>query len=458
MSTVRHEIVTTGRLALPLIGGQLAYIGMGFVDTVMAGRLSPEALASVALGSSVWSSAHVLLLGVLLAIPPFVSEYDGRGTAAARARIAPLARQAFWLGLALSVPIALVLVRSEPWLGWIGIEEELVPTVAGYLRALCWGLPAWTLYLVLRFLSEGLSHSRPTLYFGVLGLILNVGANFGLMYGHFGLPALGAVGCGWATTAVWYLQAFGLAVYVARRRQFRDLGLFSRCELPDPAVLRHLLGVGLPIAVTLFLEVSMFTVAALAVGTLGTVATAAHQVALNFAALTYMVPLGVAMAVTVRVAHAVGRRDLPRVKFRIQVGVSLALGCQAIAALVMVLAPRSIGRLYTQDPAVLDIAVQLLFLAAVFQLSDGLQVSALGALRGLKDTRTPMVLTAIAYWCVGVPVGGWLSFRTGFGARGIWMGLIVGLSVAAVLLTLRLRRTIDRLSGVMPAPGLEEAS
>lgn len=454
-SAVRAEVAATARLALPLIGGQLAYIGMGFVDTVMAGRLSPEALAAVALGASVWSAAHMFLLGVLLALPPFVSELDGRGTSAARRRIAPLARQALWLGLALSIPIALVLARAEPWLGWIGIEPELVPTVAGYLRALCWGLPAWAVYLVLRFLCEGLSHSRPTLYFGLLGLGLNVLANLAFMYGSFGFPALGAVGCGWATTTVWWLQALGLAVYVARSRHFRRHTLLSRWELPEPAALKRLLGVGFPIAVTLFMEISMFTVAALAVGTLGTVAVAGHQVALNFAALTYMVPLGVAMAGTVRVGQALGRRDPWAIRFRATVTLALALACQTVAAGIMVLAPEAIAGLYTPDPEVVAVAVELLFFAAVFQLSDGLQVSTLGVLRGLRDTRGPMGLTVVAYWGVGLPVGWLLGFPAGLGARGIWIGLIAGLTVAGVLLTLRLRRTLDHLPEVLSAPARE---
>lgn len=457
-STVRAEAVATTRLALPLIGGQLAYVGMSFVDTVMAGRLSPQALAAVALGASVWSSAHMLLLGVLLALPPFISEYDGRGTQTARQRIAPLTRQAVWLGLALCVPIALVLADAEPWLLRLGIGPELVPTVGGYLRALCWGLPAWALYLVLRFLCEGLSHTRPTLYFGILGLGLNVVANLAFMYGYFGFPALGAVGCGYATTTVWWLQALGLAVYVGRRKHYRFLTLFSHWELPDRRLMRKLLGVGLPIAATLFLEISMFTVAALAVGTLGTVAMAGHQVALNFAALTYMVPLGVAMAVTVRVGQAVGRRDPSAIRFRILVGVSLAVACQTVSALVMILAPRVIARLYTPDPEVIAVAVQLLFFAAIFQISDGLQVSSLGALRGLKDTQIPMGLTLIAYWGVGLPVGWLLGFRADLGARGVWIGLIVGLSAAATLLALRLRRTVDTLPRTMSEPSTEERS
>lgn len=447
-STLREEAATTVRLALPLIGGQLAYLGMGFVDTVMAGRLSAQALAAVALGASVWSSAHLLLLGVLLAIPPFVSDYDGRGTDEARARIAPLTRQAIWLGLALCLPIGLALVSTAPWLHRIGIQPGLVPVVDGYLRALCWGLPAWAVYLALRFFCEGLSRSGPTLYFGLLGLGLNVVANLAFMYGYFGFPALGAIGCGYATMAVWWLQALGLTLYVARRHQFRPYALFAGWEPPNRYVMGRLLYVGLPIAVTLFMEISMFTVAALAVGTLGTVAMAGHQVALNFAALTYMVPLGVAMAVTVRVGRAVGARDPHAARFRIRVGIGLAMACQAVAAAVMILFPEAVAAVYSPDPAVIAVAVQLLWYAAIFQISDGLQVSSLGALRGLKDTRIPMFLSIFAYWCVGLPAGWYLGFRADLGAKGVWIGLITGLTAAAILLSIRLKRTMDRILDV----------
>ena len=197
-AAVRREVAITARLAGPLIGGQLAYLGMAFVDTVMAGNLSAETLAAVALGGSVFSSLHLFVLGVLLALPPFVSEYEGRESPEARARIAPFARQVGWVAVGLSLLAVLVAVSLAPLLEAVGIGAELTPVVMDYLSALAWGIPAWSLYLVLRFLSEGLSLSRPTLYFGVLGLPVNALANYALMYGHFGFPPLGAAGCGGA--------------------------------------------------------------------------------------------------------------------------------------------------------------------------------------------------------------------------------------------------------------------
>lgn len=433
----RREAGATARLAAPLVGGQVAHVGLSFVDTLMAGRLGPAELAAVALGSSVWSAIFLFSMGVLMAVPPSVAQLMGSDR---RERIAPMARQALWLALGLSLVAMGVAANLRPLLEALEVEPEIVPTVVGYLRALSLGIPALCGYLVLRFLSEGMGASRPTLYFGWIGLPVNVFANWVFMYGHFGLPALGAVGCGYATAVVWWAQLAGLALYVARRSRYRGLELFSRLEPPDARRIRELLGIGLPIGVALFIEGSLFSVVALLIGSLGAEAVAGHQVAINFAALTFMVPLGISMAITVRVGFAVGRGDPVGARRAAFAGSALALSSQVISASVMIFLPHQVARIYTDDPGVIAMAVSLLSLAAIFQLSDGVQVSAAGALRGLKDTRTPMLMTVVAYWLVGLPVGWILGFRFGLGAEGMWIGLIAGLSVAALLLAVRFQR------------------
>lgn len=449
-SRLGREAGRTLRLAGPLIGGQLAYLGMNVIDTVMAGHLSATTLAAVALGSSLWSALNLFLIGVLLAVPSFVSQYEGEADLerpeadlerpeAARGRITPFLHQSGWIALGLALGAVVLAWLAEPVLWLMEVEAGLIPIVTGYLRALSWGIPGWVLYLLLRFLSEGLGASRPTLYFGLLGLPVNALANAVLMYGWGPVPALGAVGCGHATSLVWWLQGLGVVVYVLRHPRYRSLELFRRPSPPRWGQLREILAVGVPIGVAIFLEGSLFTVVALIMGSLGTLTMAGHQVALNFAALTFMVPLGLSMAVTVRVGNAVGRRDTDGVLAAGLAGLGLALGTQSVSALVMLGFPRIIADVYTDDPRVIGVAVNLLFLAAVFQLSDGLQVAAAGALRGLKDTRLPMILTAVAYWVVGLPVGWWLAFRgvpgsPPLGAPGLWIGLIAGLTVAAVLL------------------------
>jgi len=448
---VRREVAVFVRLAAPIVGGQVAITGLTFVDTVMAGRLSAIDLAAVAVGASVWAAVSLAVLGVLLAVPPFVAELDGAGR---HEEVGPFARQALWLGLALSAVAVALVVSARPLLVAFDVRPEMIPLATGYLRALSWGIPFWVVYLVARFTTEGLGLTRPILYFGLLGLPVDVFANWVLMYGRLGFPRLGAVGCGHATAVVWLAQCVAMLVYLARRRRYRPLGLFARLERPRAATLGEILRVGLPSGGSLFVEVSMFATAALLLASLGPAVVAAHQVAINFAALTFMVPLGISLGIAVRVGHAVGRRDPAAARFSAFVGCGLALACQIVTAVVMVTLPRRIARVYTSETEVVAIAASLLLLAALFQLSDGVQVSAAGALRGLKDTRVPMGIVVVAYWLVGLPLGYLLTFRSGLGARGMWVGMIAGLTVAAVLLAARFLRVSRRAAGgAAPGPG-----
>lgn len=433
--------MATARLAGPIVGGQLAFTGLNFIDTVMAGGLGPAALGAVAVGASVFSGLTFLPFGTLLAVPPFVAEMDHGGR---RRDVAPFARQALWVAFGMAAAVAALLLAARPALAALGIQPEIVPIAGGYLRALVWGLPFWALYLVLRFTSEGLGASRPVLYFGLLGLPVNVLGNWLLMHGHWGLPRLGAVGCGWATSIVWLVQAAAMLVYVARHPRYRGLGLLGRLGRPDRAAIGRLLRVGLPAGTMIFVEGSIFAAVALIMGTLGTRVVAAHQVAINFSSITFMVPLGLSMAISVRVGQAVGRRDPAAVRFAAGVGIAMALACQVVSASVMAFAPRFVAGLYSDDAEVVALAAELLLLAAVFQLSDGVQASSAGALRGIKDTRVPMAIVVVAYWLVGFPLGWALAFAAGLGARGLWIGLIAGLTAAAALLAVRFHRVSAR--------------
>ena len=424
------------RLAGPLILGQLAGVLMTFVDTVMAGRLSAEALASVAAGAALWHTVMLAGLGILLAVSASVAQLDG---ADRHDEIGPLVRQALWIAAGLTVVTVALTFAAAPLLEALSITPELHPTILGYLRALLWGAPAMYAFLALRFLCEGMEISRPVMYFGFIGLGVNVVANYGLIYGHWGLPALGAVGCGYATSAVWWTQLIGLVFYIRRHPRLAPLGVFGHLEWPRPRPLGELLRIGLPIGFSLFVEVSMFAGVALLMGSISAVAVAGHQIAISVASTTFMVPLGIALATTVRVGNAAGRGDLEGVRLSGWLGIQLALAAQVLSAIFLVTLPGPIARIYSTDPEVIAIAVQLLFLAALFQLSDGLQVSAAGALRGLKDTRGPMIVTVVAYWLLGLPFGYWLCFERGLGPRGLWIGIIGGLTVAGVLLAARFR-------------------
>lgn len=425
------------RLAGPLIAAQLAGISANFVDTVMAGRLGPEGLGAVAVGASTWMTLTLTATGALSALSPTVAQLRGSGR---RDEIALWTRQSAWIGLLIAA-ISWTLLRSiRPVLELIEVEPSLIPLIVGYLKAISWGMPGLCGYLVLRLMSEGLALTRPAMYFGLVGAGINIFGNYALMFGHWGFPALGVIGCGYSTAIVCWVQFFGLAIYVARRRRYADLGLFDRFDWPAPARLGELLRIGLPIGGAIFIESSLFSSVAFLVATLGTLAVAAHQIAINFVAILFMIPLGLSMAITVTVGHARGRGDPRSTRLAGRVGMGIALMIQVVSASVIVFFPTAIVRIYTDDPEVVQRAVGLLYLAAVFQLSDGLQVSAAGALRGIKDTRVPMLMTVVAYWVIGLPLGYTLGFTLGWGAAGLWSGLIAGLSVASVFLSWRFHR------------------
>ena len=438
---LRHEVRATVRLALPLIAAQLAAVGSNVIDAVLAGHVSAHVLGAVAVGASIWSLAIVCGIGMMMAVPPSVAQLDGAGR---RGEVGAVFHQALWLALGMGALLWFAVRHAEPLIELIGVTASLRHDVQRFLLAISWGAPALTCYFALRGLSEGLSMTRPSMYFSLGGLVLLVPLGYVLMFGKLGIPPQGAHGCGVATATVLWLEMLGFAVYVTKHRNYRGLNLFERFEWPDWRRIGALLYVGGPMAVTLLAEGGLFVATALIISTLGEDVIASHQVALNVATLFFMVPLGLAMAITVRVGNAVGRGDARGVRYAGFCGIGLTLATQLVSASVMLALPHYIAMLYTHDATVIALASQLIVLAGLFQFSDGIQVAANGALRGLKDTRAPMAITLFAYWGVGMPVGWWLAFHHGLGARGMWMGLIAGLSVAALMLFVRFWRSAWR--------------
>jgi MATE family multidrug resistance protein len=334
---------------------------------------------------------------------------------------------------------------SEALLVALDVDALIIPTAVGYMKALAWGAPAICGMFLLRFFSEGSGRTRPTMYIGLMGVTLNIPLNWALMFGKFGLPELGAVGCGYATSIVNWVLMFSLLWYLRWHPHYRRFRFFERLEAPDRAILLDLLKVGTPIAVMIFVEGSLFVAAALLIARLGPLPSASHLVAINFSALVFMVPLGLASAVTIRVGNAIGRGDPASARYAGLIGLLILLGTQSISATAMLLVPEAIVRIYTSDPQVIALASSLLFFAAVFQFPDGIQAVSAGALRGLKDTRIPMVYTVIAYWMIGMPLGYYLTFGRQMGPAGMWIGMIAGLSVGAILLMARYLRSSSHL-------------
>lgn len=435
---VRRELGATVRLALPMIAAQLAAMGTNVVDTLLAGHVSAHVQAAVATGAGVWSLAILAGIGTMMAVPATVAQLDGAGR---RHEIGAIFRQALWIAGVLGVALGLLVRHAEPLLDLIGVVPELRREVGSFLGAISWAAPALVGYFALRGLSEGLSLPRPSMFFSLAGLVVLAPLDWILMYGEFGVPPLGALGSGIATAVVVWLEFIGFAVYILRHGNYRGLGLLERWDWPRRKVIAELLYLGVPMAVSVLMEGGIFVAVALAIATLGVDQAAAHQVALNVSGVAFMVPLGLAMAITIRVGNAAGRQDAGAVRYAGFCGIALALITQMASASLMLGLPHVIARLYSNDATVVALAAQLLVLAGVFQFSDGIQVASNGALRGLKDTRVPMFITAFAYWGVGMPVGWWLTFEHHLGARGMWMGLVAGLSVAAVMLFTRFWRS-----------------
>ncbi|MDN5924668.1 MAG: MATE family efflux transporter, partial [Xanthomonadales bacterium] len=378
---VRHELRATMRLALPLIAAQLAAIGANVVDAMLSGHLGPHVQAAVTTGAGIWSLAILAGIGTMMAVPPTVAQLDGAGR---RHEAGAVIRQALWIALILGLALAVMVRNAEPLLDMIGIVPELRHDVGEFLRAISWGAPALVGYFALRGLSEGLSMPKPSMVFSLAGLIVLVPLGYVLMYGKLGVPPLGALGSGIATAIVLWLEFIGFTLYILLHRNYRGLGLLDRFDWPRWSVIGELLHLGVPMAITILMEGGLFVAVALAIATLGVDQTAAHQIALNVSAVAFMVPLGLAMAVTIRVGNAAGRRDATAVRYAGFCGIGLALVTQLVSSTLMLSLPHFLAGLYTPDLGVVALAAQLLLLAGIFQFADGIQVVSNGALRGLK--------------------------------------------------------------------------
>ncbi len=437
------EIRRTLHLAAPVIIGQLAVFSMSFVDTVMSGRLPNRevALAGLGIGGAVWSALLMFTLGILVAVQPSVAQLDGAGRPK---EAGAYTRQAFWVAAAIAIPYWAFCFYAEPFLVWFRIDPTIIPVAASYLRALSWGAPGICLTFLLRYFSEGTGHTWPTMMYGVLGALLNIPLNYILMFGKLGFPALGTVGCGIASTIVIWFSVLLLLVYILKHKHFKPFALFSRLEAPDWKQISEHLRVGFPIAVSIFVEGSLFVGAALLIGRLGPIPAASHLVAINFSALAFMIPVGMSSAISIRIGNAIGRADPESARYAGLIGIGIVLVFQTISASAMFLLPDLIVSMYTADPRVAPLAVSLLFYAGLFQYPDGIQICAAGALRGYKDTLVPMIYTIIAFWLVGMTLGYYLTFNQQWGPAGMWVGMIAGLSTAAVLMLVRFHRLSRR--------------
>lgn len=428
-------------LAIPVILAQVAQTAMGFVDTVMAGGYSATDMAAVAIGTSIWLPAILFGHGLLLALTPVVAQLNGSGR---RDRIAHQIRQGFWLAGMVSVLIMVVLWNAGYIIGSMhNIDPVLAEKAVGYLRALLWGAPGYLFFQVARNQCEGLAKTKPGMVMGFIGLLVNIPVNYIFIYGHFGMPSLGGIGCGVATAAVYWVMFFSMISFVRKARSMRDIRSPAGFTPPDWNVVKRLVQLGLPIALALFFEVTLFAVVALLVSPLGIIDVAGHQIALNFSSLMFVLPMSLAAAVTIRVGFRLGQGSTLDAQTAARTGIAVGVCMAMCTALFTVLMREQIALLYNDSPAVVALAAHLMLLAAVYQISDSVQVIGSGVLRGYKDTRSIFFITFIAYWVLGLPSGYVLALTDlvvePMGPAGFWMGFIIGLTSAAVMMMLRMR-------------------
>lgn len=433
-----NEVRALGRLASPLIVNNLSIAGMQFADAVMAGRLGAESLAAVAVGASVWFLGFTVCLGLMMSIAPITARLYGAGRLSVIGRYT---RQGLWLAAVLGLTlITLVNLLVEPVLSFIGIDAEFRQVTIGYVQAIILGAPGICGFLAFRFTTEGIGVMRPIMYTSLFGLVCNVFLNYVLMYGHFGVPAFGAVGCGMASAITMWLIMFVLGSILYSSPIYKPLQIFMRVSPLRLPVLREIVKLGMPIGITITAEAGLFSVVSILVGTRGADITAAHQIALNFAATMFMIPLAFSSAITVRIGHALGAGYPAAARFAGLSGISMCVLFMSCSATFLLLFRDAVVRLYTSDTSVQAIAISLLLMAAVFQIADGVQIGAAGALRGYKDTKMPMVINMFAYWALGFPLAYLAAITFRAPPSYIWAGFVLGLSAAAIMLTLRLLR------------------
>ena len=436
LSQIKLESRTTLRLAIPAIISQLAQMSMGTIDTIMSGRLSTEALAAISVANNLIMPIIILVMGILMALNPMVAHAIGANQTG---RVAQFCRQGIVIALVLTIPCFLIIPLAAPMMEIIGVEESIRPIVVDYLLALRLGLISLFLFFALRFVNEGLFSTDAIMYITVSAIPINIALNFIFMYGYFGVPAMGAVGLGYATAIVWTLMFIAIGIYTLTVKKYKDIKFLDGYFKPRITIIRQILKLAIPLSLTLFLEVLLFALVGLMISRYALEIIAAHQIALNVSALIYMIPLGLSIAVSARVGYAYGQHNLNNCQLAAFVGICIAIMISLTSTIVLFTIPETITRIYTSEVAVIGPTLSLLAIAAIFLIVDSIQVIAASALRGLHDTFVPMIIAGVSYWVVGFTTGYYLAEFQGMQAEGYWFGFVSGLSAAAVFMIWRLR-------------------
>lgn len=441
----QHETRDIIRLVIPVYLSQLLNAVAAFVDTVMSGRAGVADLAGVAIGSSFWLTLMIFPMGLFMAINPIVGQFAGAGLFP---NIRNFMHQAARVGVVVSLIMFPVFLFNDLYMQGIIHDAKVLAVTSGYLEGFAWGAPAMVGVFVLRSYAEGMSFTRPYLVASVISLAVNIPANYLLIFGVAGWPGMGGAGAGWATAIAMWVAFAVMVLYTLKHRHFTMACIFCGLFPFDRSEIAHLMRVGFPIAMTLFVEVSVFSLIALFIGSRPAVEIAAHQVAMNVSYLAFTLPLSLSFVATIRVSNFVGAGDYQAARRSSQVVVVLGLLAAVFNIIILVGFGKQIAGFYSDSVPVIELATTLMLFSAMYQLADVFVVPTQGALRGYKDTRVPMFLAIIAYWVITLPIGyllGLTDFAGGaMGATGFWISLVTGLFISGVLMTVRLWFTVRR--------------
>ena len=432
-------------IAWPMVIAQMAQMGTGVVDTVMAGRYNALDLAAIAIGYNIWLPVYVLFIGVMLGATTMIAQDFGAGRIQ---QIRDSLPQALWLALAMGLVAGPLCFFADPLLALLNLDNDTHSKSLGYLQATAFGLPAAAIFQALRCHTQGIGIMRPFAVASVIGFLANIPLNYAFIYGKWGAPEMGAAGCGWATAISMWLSPILISFYMTRSAQLKPYLPPLRVVAPNFNAIRQICALGVPMGLSFFMEVAVFSIIALLIATLGNTAMASHQIAFNVWDLAYMFMISIGSALATRVGHAIGGGNQAEVKLAITCGASVTLLVGLICMVPLLSAPALIISAYTDDTAIHGMAITLIKLAALFILIDASQITATFVLRAFKDTLFPFVVLCSAYWLVTLPLGYWLGIVAATnpqeGTVGFWKSMIVGIALSCIVLIWRLHKTLQK--------------